>query len=136
MLNYHVLKIWIKNKSKVNIVKKNLDHDKQSHTDVYKNASKKLIQKTVGTTGVLVGNKIADKVRTTSPSKFVTLTQTKNTAEKLLENAKKIYIYHLKKEKKNINKIRLIWYIISVEDQTKINFLDNETTYEWWRQIS
>ena len=47
--------------------KKLVDTAKKSATDAIKNASKTVIQKAVGATGDLVGNKIADK--TTSVSK-------------------------------------------------------------------
>ena len=39
-----------------------LDHDKQSATDVFKNASKRVIYKTPQATGDLIGNKIANKI--------------------------------------------------------------------------
>ena len=39
-----------------------LDHAKQSATDTYKTASKRVIQKTVEATGNLIGNKISNKI--------------------------------------------------------------------------
>ena len=41
---------------------KRLDHAKQSATDAFKIASKRVIQKTAEETGDLIGNKIANKI--------------------------------------------------------------------------
>ena len=46
----------------VNTAKKSLDHPKQSATDLLKTTSKSVIQKTAGTTGGLVANKIANRI--------------------------------------------------------------------------
>ena len=43
--------------------RKLLDHAKQCTTDAPKTASKGAIQKTIETTGVLICNRIADKIR-------------------------------------------------------------------------
>ena len=45
-----------------------LDHAKLSATDVLKTLSKRLIQKTAGTTGDLIGNKIANSILKVSRS--------------------------------------------------------------------
>ena len=45
-----------------------LDKAKKSTTDAIKTASKRAIQKTVGTTGDLIGNNIADKITGVSKS--------------------------------------------------------------------
>ena len=45
---------------------KRLDHTKQSATDEHKNTSKRAIQKIAEATGILIGNKIADKIRKVS----------------------------------------------------------------------
>ena len=39
-----------------------LDHDKQSATDAFKTASKRVIQQTAKRTGGLIGNEIANKI--------------------------------------------------------------------------
>ena len=41
---------------------KRLDQGKQSATDALKTTSKRVIQKTTGGTGNLIGNKIADRI--------------------------------------------------------------------------
>ena len=46
--------------------KKLLDRTKQSATVVFKTSSKRVIQKTAGATGDLIGNKIADKITRSS----------------------------------------------------------------------
>ena len=40
-----------------------LNHGKQSATDALRNTSKKVIQKTAESTGDLIGNKIANRIR-------------------------------------------------------------------------
>ena len=47
---------------------KRLDSAKKSTTDVIKTASKRTIQKTAEATGGLIGNKIADKIKSISKS--------------------------------------------------------------------
>ena len=42
---------------------KRLDHTKQPATDTFKTASKRAIQKTAETTGDLIGNKFANKIK-------------------------------------------------------------------------
>ena len=45
---------------------KPLDHTEQSETDAIKNSSKRVIQKPAETTGHLIGNKIANKIKKVS----------------------------------------------------------------------
>ena len=45
---------------------KHIDHTKQSATDEDKTSSKRAIQKIAEATGVLIGNKIAEKIRKVS----------------------------------------------------------------------
>ena len=47
-----------------------LDRAKKSTTDAIKTASKRAIQKTAETTGDLIGNKIADKMKSVSKKKL------------------------------------------------------------------
>ena len=48
------------------IRQKLLDHAKQSATDTFKTASKRVIQKTAEATSGLIGNKIANKITKSS----------------------------------------------------------------------
>ena len=67
--------------------KKLVDTAKKSATDAVKRASKRAIQKTAEATGVLVGNKIADKITSVckkSNKKLPTIHQKKD--NKLLMN--------------------------------------------------
>ena len=72
---YLLLKIWVKTSGKntskslsakytlgmLAIRQKLIDHTKQSATDALKTSSKRVIQKTAEATGILIGNKIANK---------------------------------------------------------------------------
>ena len=49
-----------------NVAQKLLDIPKKSTTDAIKTASKRAIQKTTEATGDLIGNKVADKIRSVS----------------------------------------------------------------------
>ena len=55
--NFHILKYGLLIQSQ-----KFFYHAKQSATDAFKTASKRVIQKAAGTTGDLIGNKIANAV--------------------------------------------------------------------------
>ena len=65
-----LLKIWVKNIGKnvskslnSKYIQKRLDHAKKSFkTDAFETSSKRITQKTAEATGVLIGNKIADKI--------------------------------------------------------------------------
>ena len=48
------------------------DHDKQSTTDAIRTSSKRPIQKIAKGIGDLIGNKIADRIIETTPSKSIT----------------------------------------------------------------
>ena len=50
---------------------KRLDSVKKSATDAIKTASKRAIQKTTEATGDLIGNKIADKIKSVSKIKLL-----------------------------------------------------------------
>ena len=80
-----------------------LDHAKQSATDVLKTASKRVIHKTAGTTGDLMGNEIGDKI--TRISKFLHRIIQKQMKKKYL---KKRYISSEQRQKVN-DDLRLIW---------------------------
>ena len=60
-----MLKTWVKILSS-KYSQKLLDSAKKSTTDAIKTASKRAIQKTAGTTGDLIGNKIADEITSVS----------------------------------------------------------------------
>ena len=82
---YLLLKTWIK-MSVINTVKNFLIVQKKSTADARKTASKREIQKTVGVTGDLIGNKIADKITSFSTEMKKKLLLKKDT-------------YHQKKDK-------------------------------------
>ena len=56
----------------INTVKNFLIVLKKSTTDAIKAASERAIQKTAGATGGLIGNKIADKIKSVSSKKSTT----------------------------------------------------------------
>ena len=80
-----------------------LDHAKQSATDVLKTASKRVIHKTAGTTGDLMGNEIGDKI--TRISKISSQNNSEANEEEIL---KKRYISSEQRQKVN-DDLRLIW---------------------------
>ena len=86
---YLLLKTWIK-MSVINTVKNFLIVQKKSTADARKTASKREIQKTVGVTGDLIGNKIADKITSFSTEMKKKLLLKKDT-------------YHQKKDKLLMN---------------------------------
>ena len=82
-----------------------LDSAKKSTTDAIKTASKRAIQKTVEATGVLIGNKIKDKI--TSASNKSNNNNNNNNEDVELTTHKKRYISS-EERKQIIDELRLI----------------------------
>ena len=94
-----------KNMSKSNLSgkynQKIIDHAKESATDTFKTASKRAIQKTAGSTGDLIGNKIANKItkvsKTSPQNSSETVTNEAEYIEHNTEKPKETCIYPEKK---------------------------------------
>ena len=77
-----------------------LDSAKKSTTDAIKTASKRAIQKTVEATGVLIGNKIKDKITSASNKSNNNNNNNNNNEDVELTTHKKRYVYLQKKGSK------------------------------------
>ena len=96
-------RLWsFTSKNLVDTTKKLLDHAKQFATDVLKTALKRESQKTAETTGILVGNKIDDKI--TKVSKRTP----KNNSEEHIGLDREEYKKRIYTSRKIIIKIRFI----------------------------
>ena len=105
-LNKEFIKSYDEDSNKSYILDVEYPKDLKSTTDAVKTAWKRAIQKAVGATGDLIGNKIASKITCVSKRVSWRIALTKWGWNR---KTKKRYIYISRKRQKIIDELRLAW---------------------------